>query len=865
MTDSPFSVRASVLQVSVTGPSGAPVELLGAGGDVLRSGAIDDFGNRLALPDLGVTDTLTGQGGLVLRGLEPGPYTLVLGGRPGRGGADADADAGDRGGIGIERRTVTVLDPWVLPDDFDERVRGQRIDPGYGYIEVRDGATLSANVFLPDAAAWGDGPYPTLVQYSGYVDSRPGFVTGDPGLDCVLNTEANLALLLGYAVVGVSLRGCGGSEGSFLLFEPIQGTDGHDVIEAIAAQPWVATKRDGRPKVGMIGRSMPGYTQLLVASFQPPSLAAITPAAVGGRPYGAAGRPGGIVNADMALGIAGWQIDPIEPVDGVRQHQPARYEPGGWDDWIPELVASGDERCARNQLLRGQNLDAVPAWAYVEHEEGGILAHADGEAWARTITAPTLVLGAWQDQLSGPWFTELLDQFPGGTVARLAAYNGTHEETRFPQSLTRWLEFLGLFVREELPVWNDDAQRYLDTVAHPLFPEGLPVSFDRYRECTVDQALERFLGEPPIVVAFDNGAAPDHPEGYPYTAFSVGFDGWPPSDAHPQRWFLAPQHLLERDVPPPGRRPLGFHYEPAAMPPVAAAAADVNAACPSYDWRTPPGGRALQFATAPFDADTLLVGPASLDLWLRSSADDIDLEVVLSEVRPDGWETYVQAGWLRTSYRSLDTERSTELAPRLSYRAADVAPLPSDGFSLVRVPIPGMGHHLRAGSRVGITVGAAGGNQPQWRLAALHPDGRDENGRRVVVEVSVERSHPSSLVLPVVETWRPLEGAPDAALPPLDVLRRQPSRRWRPAGAALPAVGERPLARVVRDRLRTTPAGRAAARVKRRLWTVRAGRPRVPGRLAAGVGLAAVVGLLAAGVGLALVRLLRHKSYDRTG
>lgn len=852
VSDSLFQVRGSVLQVSVTGPSGTQVGLRDVGGGLVASGLIDSFGDRLTLGDLGVTDGLKGLGGLVFRKLEPGPYTLVLG-EPGAGGAVDSADSDD----GVERVEVTVLDPRVLPADFDERVRGQHLGPGYGYVEARDGARLSCNVFLPDAEVWGDGPFPTLMQYSGYRDTRGDFAVGDPALDNVLNTEANIALLLGYAVVGVSLRGSGGSEGSFLLLEPIEGTDGHDVIEAIAAQPWVARKRDGSPKVGMIGRSMPGYTQLLVASFSPPSLAAITPAAVGGRPYGAAGRPGGIPNVALARGIAGWQVDPIDPPDGVPQVQPPRYEPGGWDDWVPAKIAEGDEVCARNQLLRGQAVDAVPGWTEVEHEEGGTLAHADGEAWARTITAPTLVLGAWQDQESGPWFADLLDQFPPTTTVRLAAYNGTHEETRFPLAAVQSLEFLGFFVREELPAWNDGAQHYLDAVTGYLYPEGLPVSFDRYAGMSFDAALEAYLASPPFVVAFDNGAATDHPDGYPYAAFSVGFDRWPPREVSPQRWYLGWDNGLEQQAPASGRPPLGFHYDGSLGPRTAAGEGfDVNAAAPSYDWRPPEGGRALQFATPALEDDLLLVGPSSLDLWLRATTDDIDLEVVLSEVRPDGWETYVQSGWLRASHRSLDPARSTELAPRPTYRVDEMAPLPPGEFTLVRVPIAASGHYFRAGSSVGITIGAPGGNQAHWDLEPLHREGLDAQGHKVIVDLSIDDARPSSLVIPAVAWWKPLEGHPPSALPALGALRRQPSRRWRPAGLeVVPEPEPRvPLATQVRATAPVRWAGRAKQALARQ-WVLAMRRLGLPPR----VGLAAVVGLLAAGVGLALVRLLRHK------
>ena len=859
MTDSPFSVRGSVAQVSITGPSGTPVELRTADGSVLATGVIDRFGDRLTLGDLGVTDGLKGQGGLVIRHLPPGEYTLVLG--------DLTADGGDR-----DQMAVTVLDPHVLPADFDERVRGQRLEPGYGYVQVRDGALLSIGVNLPDATEWGDGPYPTLVQYSGYKDSKPDFATGDPANENVLNTEANLALLCGYAVVGASIRGSAGSEGSFLLLEPIQGADGHDIIEAVAAQPWVARKADGSPKVGMVGRSMPGYEQLLVASFNPPSLAAVTPAAVGGRPYGAAGRPGGVPNLALARGIAGWQVDPIDPTDGVPQVQPPRFEAGGWDDWIPARIAAGDDVCERHQLLRGQAVDAVPAWSDIDQEEGGVLAHANGEAWAATTRVPTLILDAWQDQESGPWFADLLDKYPADTTLRVAAYNGTHEETRFPLAAAQWLEFLAFHVREELPVWPAAAQAYLDTVTSYMFPEGLPLSFDRYRGQSFEQAFAAYAASPPVVISFDNGAAPGRPAGYPHASFSVAFERWPVPDVAAERWFLAPNHSLDASQPPEGRRPLGFHYDPSVRPRTSKVEdTDVNRPLVGYDWRPPEGGRGLQFATPPLDRDVLLVGTSSIDLWLRSTAPDVDLEVVLSEVRPDGWETFIQVGAIRASSRALDAARSTDLHPWLSFRADDVAPLPVGEFTLVRVPIPAAAHFVRAGSQIAITITAAGGNQPHFDLDARYPSGIDDRGQKVVVDVSIEGDLASSVVLPVVSSWRPATGRLVRDLPELGALRRQPSRRWRPAGLEIPELEipeppPEPEPKVPLEvRLKRTAPVRFAARTRNRAlrlkqraarqWVLAMRRVGLPPR----VGLGAVVGLLAAGVGLALVRFLRHK------
>ena len=78
--------------------------------------------------------------------------------------------------------------------------------------------------------------------------------------------------------------------------------------------------------------------------------------------------------------------------------------------------------------------------------------------------------------------------------------------------------------------------------------------------------------------------------------------------------------------------------------------------------------------------DVVIAGPSSLDVYLKSSARDTDLQVTLSEVRPDGNETYVQNGWLRASHRKLDRKRSTALDPFPTHLEQDAAPLPKGRY-----------------------------------------------------------------------------------------------------------------------------------------------------------------------------------------
>src|SRR5690606_20027896 len=71
--------------------------------------------------------------------------------------------------------------------------------------------------------------------------------------------------------------------------EPLTWLDGYDMIEALAAQPWV-------DDVALGDQSWPGLSQLFVASTQPPSLRASVAGAVVGDLYRDVFYPGGIQN-----------------------------------------------------------------------------------------------------------------------------------------------------------------------------------------------------------------------------------------------------------------------------------------------------------------------------------------------------------------------------------------------------------------------------------------------------------------------------------------------------------------------------------------------------------------------------------------
>jgi hypothetical protein len=58
-------------------------------------------------------------------------------------------------------------------DVLGSPVAGADLEDGYQYLEMRDGVLLSAMVRFPDQSLYGEGPWPTVIEMSGYGPSNP--------------------------------------------------------------------------------------------------------------------------------------------------------------------------------------------------------------------------------------------------------------------------------------------------------------------------------------------------------------------------------------------------------------------------------------------------------------------------------------------------------------------------------------------------------------------------------------------------------------------------------------------------------------------------------------------------------------------
>jgi predicted acyl esterase len=282
---------------------------------------------------------------------------------------------------------------------------------------------------------------------------------------------------------------------------------------------------------------------------------------------------------------------------------------------------------------------------------------------------------------------------------------------------------------------------------------------------TVDAALAAYRAEPPVRVIFENGAGNAADPGSPVGTFERHYTKWPPEITKPLRYYLHADGKLSESMPVEAAAASSFDLDPdAGERSVLAAGADPWAKLPQWDWQPPAAGKALVFESAPLAADRVFAGSGSADLFVRSTVDDADLQITLSEVRPDGQEMFVQAGWLRASYRALAPD-ATELWPDHTWLYADVQPLPAGQWTPVRVELPGFGHVFRAGSSVRLTIDTPGGTRSEWRFALKTFPGA---ATHTIAHSTVQ---PSSIALPLLDD----ETAP-SPLPPCPSLRGQPCR-----------------------------------------------------------------------------------------
>jgi hypothetical protein len=491
----------------------------------------------------------------------------------------------------------------------------------HGYLPLSDGTRLNYTLTLPSAT----GRFPVLLEYDPYAAG----VTSDASWN-----------RYGYAMLGVNFRGTGCSEGSFQpLRGDIWGRDGAQVVAWAARQRW----SDG--KLGMIGFSFTGVSQLATAAYAGPALKAITPENVFPDLYRDIVYPGGIYNSWITAWIAGRNLvlgaPVLEQAPSDPQCGPSQAEQAGPDESQMAIVAG-------NPYIDG-------AWA------------EQPENLLSRVHVPVLGCVDWQDSTaySRGWdaYREL---DPAATW--VVGANGAHADC--PTSQAERVRFFDRYVKGERDGW--EATPHV-TVEHEVRP------VPGYANVRDDP----------------NGAA---------GGWKTAFGTWSELNRaiHPLSLYAQSGGRLALSPPATAQPPDSYHYP----------APTANA---GYDWTgrnwwsnpMAPGSEVI-YTTPRLTRDAEFLGSGSADLWVSSTAPNTDVQVALSEVRPDGQEMYVENGWLRLSDRALDPRTSTVLRPNHPYTLGAVEPLTPGQPVLGRLELLPFDHVFRAGSAIRLSIDSPG-------------------------------------------------------------------------------------------------------------------------------------------------------------
>ena len=562
-------------------------------------------------------------------------------------------------------------------------------------MKTRDGVTLRSDIYRPKD----DGKFPVILMRTPY-DKSVGWAA----------TPAYQIAAHGYVVIVQDVRGRYTSEGEWYPFRH-ESDDGYDAIE------WAAALPSANGKVGMMGGSYVGATQMLAAIAHPPHLAGICPV-----------------------------------VTASNYHDGWTYQSGALEQWFDQNWMT---QLATNTLWRliAKNTNALlgvpvlpltqyPAFNYASLPAGADasaqlapyyldwIAHPSYDAyWKRwaieehfsDIQVPALHIGGWYDI------------FLGGTLRNYMGIKG-HGGTEAARNGQRLLVQIGGhagFGRRIGDVeFGDEAIKFPST------------------EVLIDWYDYLFKG-----VQNEFSTAGSAGAGKPVRIFVMGANtyreesDWPPPEAKPAHYFLhsgSAANSLRGDgslslAPPKKETSDKFTYDPGNPVPTIGG----SLCCDAEHYEPGPRDQrsaenrndVLVYSTTPLAEDLEVTGPVTLELWAKSSAVDTDFTAKLVDVSPGGFAMNLTDGILRMRYRDSQ-EKPDLMNPDQVYKISIDLWATSNVFK--------KGHILR--------LEVSSSNFPRFDRN-LNSGADQATSREFVLAANTvlhDAEHPSALLLPVI-------------------------------------------------------------------------------------------------------------------
>jgi len=551
--------------------------------------------------------------------------------------------------------------------------------------KMRDGVTLKADVYRPKA----DGKFPVLLERTPY--DKKG------GKDFGMRAAAR-----GYIAIYQDTRGRYASEGDFYTFKN-EPNDGYDSVEWAAALPYA------NGKVGMMGGSYVGATQMLAAMTHPPHLAGIAPEVTAANYHDGWTYQGGAFeqwfNQSWSTGLT---------EDTLRRASDRVTNPLEWRNVLP-LAEYPMRGVPEGKALAPYYADWLAHPGYDDYWKALAIEEHYGQ-----IQVPVLNIAAWYDI------------FLGGSLRNyeLLKSQGGSEAARKGQRL-----IVGLGGHA-----GGDQQKVGDV------DFGEKISWD---------------GDGAVLDWYDavlKGSHNAFADGKPVRIFVMGRNEWRDEDDWPLKRAKATKYFLrsggnansasgdgslgtrppETDAKAAGARD-SFEYDPADPVPTVGGPlccrGDLLKPGPRNQVEVEKRKDVLVYTTAALERDMEVTGPVVADLWVSTSGADTDFTAKLVDLWPNGFAQNLTEGIVRLRYRD-SAEKAEPAKPGNIYR--------------IKIDLWATSNVFLAGHKVRLEVSSS--NFPRFDRN-LNTGEEQAHATRMEKATNVayhDKEHASALILPVV-------------------------------------------------------------------------------------------------------------------
>lgn len=450
---------------------------------------------------------------------------------------------------------------------------------------------------------------------------------------------------------------------------------------------WIDDQPWSDGQIGVYGHSYGGITGFMVAATRPPSLDAVSVSGLIDDLYRGISYPGGVSNYGF----------PVVWTGGVRN----AYDIGG--GLFYGLDEGGTQGCASSVPTKSRSALNDPIVQGLSDTDNTWFQVRSLVNYAERIDVPTHISGAYQDEQTGPRGPyHLFEEVTGAPVRRLLMTNGDHG------------------TQQDGKFFEPDRKRFLDHFVRDGAP---PRSSGAYRASSVITFLENLQGEDDLPVSMTTKSFPL--ETTEWRDLYLRADGQL-SSAPPDKDEGSDSYVSGSP------RQSAWSYQ-----------AGHESGAPLTTEQGPDG---LEFSTDGFKTPTALIGPATANLFMSSTATDTELFVQVIDEAPDGSRYFVQRGLLKASHRAIMPTMSDRLEGGRIYRPhrphSNAQSLEPGKVYRYLVEIFPFGHVFRPGHKLVVKITTPPIVDSYYAYVPKRPPG--------VNTVLHDKKHPSSLMLPFV-------------------------------------------------------------------------------------------------------------------